>query len=164
MKPRKAILLVAFVLVISFMYVSVKSSPVISDTNKKEAYFGGLTFKSSLSEGLSDARNQNKPVLIYFWAIWCKWCEKFETETLTDARVNRMLTEDFILVASDLDSPLEDVPSRYGVSYPPREIFVDNNGEVIYDIPGYIDADTFYPILIAVKDEYNNRTATNRSI
>ncbi|MFQ6054945.1 MAG: thioredoxin family protein [Methanosarcinales archaeon] len=148
MKPRKVITLLAIVIIIGFMYVSVQSSPVLSD--EKYSYLGGLTWSKSLDEGFRIAQEQDKPILVYFWAQWCQYCEKLETETLPNEKVSKILKNDFVLVAIDLDEQGE-VAQRYGVSYPPQELFLDKNGTIITRVPGYVDADRFLRELKEVK-------------
>lgn len=151
MRQRKVINIVAIVLLVGFAYAAVQNSPVLSD--EKNSYLGGLVWTNSLEEGLAASQEQNKPVLVYFWAVWCQYCEKFETQTLPDERVKQKLNNDFILVAIDLDENKE-VPRKYGVSYPPHELFLDENGNVITRIPGYANADRFYSVLTEVSDNY----------
>lgn len=159
MKPKKLINIVAIVLMVGFAYAAMQIAPVLSDENN--SYLGGLVWNNSLDEGLAIAQEENKPVLVYFWAVWCQYCELFETETLTDPRVTEALANDFILVAIDLDENRE-VPARYGVSYPPHELFVDEYGTVITRIPGYVDADQFYAVVSDVS--YNYKLNQNQNL
>lgn len=151
MRTKKAITLVVLVFIIAFLYATINNSVVLSDENY--AYLSDYTWHKNLNDGLNISKEENKPVFVYFWAVWCQYCEKFETQTLTDPRVKKMLDEDFVLVAIDLDEDRV-VPARYGVSYPPHELFVDENGEVIDRVGGYVDADTFYNVLQYVKSDY----------
>ncbi|MFQ6072948.1 MAG: thioredoxin family protein [Methanosarcinales archaeon] len=148
MKPIKIITVLAIIIIIGFMYVSVQSSPVLSD--EKYSYLGGHIWNKSLDEGFRIAQEQDKPILVYFWAQWCPWCEKFETETLPEERIAKILKNEFVLVAIDLDEQ-RDVAQRYGVSYPPHELFLDKNGNIITRIPGYVDANRFLMVLNEVK-------------
>lgn len=136
---------------VSFAYAAVQNSPVLSDESK--SYLGGLVWTNSLEEGMAAAEEQNKPVLVYFWAVWCQYCEKFETNTLPDERVTKVLTDEFILVAIDLDENKE-IPRKYGVNYPPYELFLDEKGNVIKKVPGYVNSDRFHSILTEVSGNY----------
>lgn len=151
MRTKKAITLVVMVFVVTFVYATVHNSVVLSDEDY--AYLSDYKWHKDLDEGLAISKEENKPVFVYFWAVWCQYCEKFETRTLTDPRVKQMLEDDFVLVAIDLDED-RSVARRYGVSYPPHELFLEENGQVIDRVGGYIDADYFYQILQYAKANY----------
>jgi thioredoxin-related protein len=151
MKTRKALTILVLIFVVSFLYLTIHSSVVLSDKNY--AYISDYKWDKNLDNGLAIAKEENKPVFVYFWAVWCQYCEKFETQTLPDERVKQMLENDFVLVAVDLDDDRA-TAQRYGVSYPPHELFVDENGQIINRVGGYVDADYFYNVLQTVKADY----------
>lgn len=147
MRYKKALTLSMLVVTMLFLYYSLSAAPLISDSNY--TYLGGLRWYNTYDEGLKVAVAENKPMLVYFWAIWCTWCEKMNTEVYPDKEVSAILKEDFVLVAVDLDANKEDV-RRFNVQYPPNEIFVSPKGEVITRIPGYVRKEDFLPILLQV--------------
>lgn len=168
MRPKKIINIVVLVIIITFMYASVNSSSILSDS--KNAYLGGIKFYNSEGSGynntfgagmnasgyevaLAQAKAEDKPILIYFWAVWCQYCEKFETGTMPDPRVKSMMENDFILISVDLDED-RDVAQRWGVSYPPHELFITADEKEITRIPGYVDANSFTSTLQSVKAQY----------
>lgn len=63
---------------------------------------------TSLAEGLARGQKENKPVLVDFWATWCKNCFVMEKTVFTDSRVVERLTRDYVWVkyqAEDPDDP-----------------------------------------------------------
>ncbi|MBU4220441.1 MAG: thioredoxin family protein [Euryarchaeota archaeon] len=124
----------------------------LSDGNY--TYISDLTWyrsASGLEKGFQEASQENKPIVVYFWAIWCQYCAKFQAETLGNPQINKILENDYVRVAMDLDID-RDVSSKYGVSYPPYVIFLDGKGNVIDRIAGAVGPETFLPIVTQVRD------------
>lgn len=152
MKTKKLLSILVLILIISMAYGTYNislSEFKLSDPNN--SYLAGLTWSRSLDASLQKAQQENKPVAIYFWAIWCQYCARFQTDTLGNPQVKRILEEDYVLVAMDLDVD-RDVSRKYGVSYPPYVLFLDGNDNVLQRIPGAVDADYFLPIVTQVRD------------
>ncbi len=160
MKTKKLLTILVLVLIISFAYGSYNIALTkfkLSDSNN--TYLAGLTWyrsASGLEKGFQVAQQENKPVLVYFWAIWCQYCAKFQTDTLGNPQVKEILEKDYVLVAMDLDID-RDVSSKYGVSYPPYVIFMDESGNVLQRVPGAVDAGYLLPIVTQVRDAVRSK-------
>ena len=73
------------------------------------AMAAGDGWHTSLGEGLAEAKAEGKPVLVDFWATWCKNCLVMNETTLKDPAVLDRL-EGYVKVkvqAEDLDSAPE---------------------------------------------------------
>ncbi len=152
MKSKKLLTISTFIVIVAIAY----ATSTIAYTNFKlsdseYAYLGGLVWHKSIDKALTIAKQENKPVMVYFWAVWCQFCEKFETETLPDPEITKILTNDYVLVAIDLDEDRA-TANKYGVSYPPYVIFLDKSGNIIERIPGFVEANSFLPIIIKIRD------------
>ena len=160
MKTKKLISILVLVLIISFAYVSYSialSKFTLSD--KENSYLGGIQFHRSeagLEKGFQIAQQEKKPIMMYFWAIWCQYCAGFQTNTLGNPDVKKILEEDYVLVAMDLDVD-RDVAGKYGVSYPPYLIFMDGNGNVLQRVPGSVDAAYLLPIVTQVREKVRGK-------
>jgi len=77
-----------------------------------------LEWTSSLLTGLERAAQENKPILIDFWATWCKNCLAMDATTFQDPQVQDVL-QDFVLIkyqAEDLKaSPHKELLDHFGI-------------------------------------------------
>jgi len=105
------------------------------------------------------AQQENKPIVVYFGAIWCQKFAKFQTDILGNPNTNKILKEDYILVAMDLDID-RDIARNYNVSYPPYVLLFDKNWTVLKRVDGDTDADTF----LNMTTQVNNRIKAEWSI
>ncbi len=153
MRTKKLLSILVLILLISFAYgsynIALKEFK-LSDSNY--SYLAGLTWSRSLDASLQKAQAENKPVMIYFWAIWCQYCAKFQSDTLGNPQVKEILEKDYVLVAMDLDVD-RDISRKYGVSYPPYVLFLDGNDKVLERVPGAVDASYLLPIVTKVRDQ-----------
>jgi len=157
MRTKKLLSILVLILLISMAYGTYNIS--LSEfrlSDKNNSYLGGLTWSRSLDQSLQKAQQENKPVAIYFWAIWCQYCARFQSDTLGNPQVKEILEKDYVLVAMDLDID-RDVARKYGVSYPPYVLFLDGNDKVLERIPGAVDADYFLPIVTKVRDQVRGK-------
>lgn len=157
MKTKKLLSIIVLVLILAIAYGTYTIS--LNDftlSDKNNSYLGGLTWNRSLDKGFQLAQEQNKPIAVYFWAIWCQYCAGFQTNTLGNPEVKKILEEDYVLVAMDLDID-RDVARKYGVSYPPYVLFLDGNDKVLERVAGAVDAKTFLPIVTEVRDQVRRK-------
>lgn len=140
MKPRTGLTLAAIGVVLIFIALAGKTTQVVS--TKEHTYIGNLTWLNSYDAGLKKASQEDKPVVLYFWATWCKYCAKLNEEVLPSEEVNSKLRENFVLVAINIDEDKK-TTSKYGVQYPPAIIFVNSKGEVITKLMGYTPEENF---------------------
>jgi thioredoxin-related protein len=148
MQSKKLITLSVLAITVFFVYYSVNAAPLIDDG--EYTYISNIQWYNNYDEGLVAAQTENKPMLVYAWAIWCKFCKKLHEEVYPDPRIAPILQNDFILVAIDLDTNRKDT-DKFSFSYPPKLVFLDPTGEKITEIPGYVPADTLLPILEQIK-------------
>jgi thiol:disulfide interchange protein DsbD len=81
------------------------------------------------------AKQQKKPVMIDFWATWCKACIDLDKDTFSDEAVQDELRR-FISVKLDCtdsadDEKLTKIMQRYGAMDLPTVRFVDSNGKLL---------------------------------
>jgi len=154
MKPRKAMTLAFFVVLLSIGYFSMNAAPTLSDENY--SYHGDTRWQTNVSAAESTAAAEDKPVIVYFWTTWCTYCEDYNREVYSDPAVQSEL-DDFVKVAVNLDSDAPEasrVQRKYNVNYPPQHVIIRPDGEVLVRINGYAGTSDFLSYLEAAKSEY----------
>jgi len=90
-----------------------------------------LDWNPSIIDGLEKAKKEQKPVLIDFWATWCKNCLTMDATTFKNKSVQNAL-DDFILVkyqAEDLEaSPNKEVLDYFDVLGLPTYVIIEPKG------------------------------------
>ncbi|HYN44372.1 MAG TPA: thioredoxin family protein [Candidatus Limnocylindrales bacterium] len=114
----------------------------ISNIESDYIKLGGVTFHTSIEPGIREAKNQSKPVFLYFRSQTCYWCIVFENEALSDNKVIDLLNKEFVLISIDTFKQ-KNTAKNLNVRTTPYMIFFDKDGKEISRIPGYIPREEF---------------------
>lgn len=98
-----------------------------------------VSWLNDITTGINRGASSGKPVMIDFYADWCHWCRKLDSETYSDAKVKELLTN-FICVKINGDKK-PDLVSRYAVKGYPTVVFLDTEGDEISRVSGYLGPD-----------------------
>jgi len=111
----------------------------------------------SYEQALSRAQSDNRPILIDFWAEWCRPCLEMDRTTYADEEVGAFLNENFINLKVDVERG--SLASTYDIRSIPQVVFLSPAGEEITDsrIVGYVYPDSFLPRVEAVLNEWNQQ-------
>jgi hypothetical protein len=63
-------------------------------------------------EAFTDAKRENKPMLLDIGAVWCHWCHVMDRESYDDPEIAKIVNDHFIAVKVDRDERPE-IDSRY---------------------------------------------------
>lgn len=145
--------------------VEQKANPVVE--MHKEAAKAQETEKNKLQwysyeAALVKARKEGKFVMVDFYATWCKWCKKLESDTYTDPKVVEALRADFIPVKIDSESSgkvvyemrqitMSELADRYEVKSYPALWFIDKDGNKAKLLNGYLPPQDFLAYLRYIK-------------
>lgn len=116
----------------------------------------------SYEDALVKARKEGKFVMVDFYATWCKWCKKLDSDTYTDPKVVEALRADFIPVKVDSESSAKTVyemrqitmvelANQYGISSYPALWFLDKDGNKAKLLSGYLPPQDFLAYLRYIK-------------
>jgi len=144
-----------------------------NSNDKVSAKDGGEQIRwEQTSAGMENAGIQKKPVLMFFYADWCIYCKKMDSEVFSDPEISRFMNENFVSVRVNPEKDSETIeimgekvtPSKL-MSYTgsngfPTTLFLNNKKKPITTIPGFIEKKTFLSILRYLKDEcYENKVS-----
>ena len=135
-----------------------KDSPGEKNTGKVE--HSGETRWYSYKEGFAKALKEKKPMVIDFYADWCKWCKVMDKETFADSEVANKMNREFVAIRIHMDRPSQEPiqfkkhrlsPQEFshymGVKGLPTLVFLDATGEPITMLPGFVKKTHFLPVL-----------------
>lgn len=118
-------------------------------------------------DALTYAKKDNKFIFIYFWTETCPYCQKMKNITLSNKEVITYLNENFYSVSINANSPTiisktlnktgNGLANLYMIQGVPTSLFLKPNGEVLYNIPGYIE----YPNFILILKYINTKSYEN---
>ena len=104
----------------------------------------GLT---GLQQALEKASQQNKYVMLDFYADWCISCIEMEKYTFSDSRVQAALADTILLQADVTANDEQDqaLMNAFGLFGPPSMLFFDTSGQELakYRLVGFLDASDF---------------------
>lgn len=112
---------------------------------------------TSFEEAVGRAKEQGKPILVDVWAPWCGWCKKMEKDVYPE--LASTLNEDFILTRLNRDdnesrkkyqqyslTPLR-LAQKFKVQNVPAIVILSQEGEYLFHISGFTEADKLEEIL-----------------
>lgn len=139
-KGIKDILLIRLLAAVGFM---IWLFPVTAAAREKMPEVGFRPF----AEARALSSEQNKPIFIFFWSEDCYYCRKFTKEVLTVPQVAQLLNDHYIPVSVDLHNDEEKLGRAFKVRAVPNLWFLAPDGQVLTNVPGFVPAELFEPIL-----------------
>lgn len=141
---------------------TIEKDKAVHKSNSKEWY--------DFQEGLKIAEQEDKHIVIDFYADWCKWCKVMDEKTFSVPKVEKYLFENFVPIRINTESDDQvtfkgktfskrQLSGAFGVKGLPSLAFLTSNQEMITLIPGYIEKDQFLKIL-----EYINKECYKKQI
>ena len=124
------------------------------------------------NEGMALAAKEKKKAIIDFYASWCRWCKVMDRETFQNPEVAKYLSGHFVTIRIDAENKTDSIGyqgRRYtpaslarslGVQGYPSLAYLDEDGDLIALVPGYVPAEKFLPYLRYVQGNYYKRSMT----
>ena len=111
--------------------------------------FASDAFLHNYQKALEVAQTEKKEIYMLVTSESCRWCRKFENETLTDEATMKMLKENFVLLALTRD--VDYIPENLVASRVPKHFFLTKKGEIITSFLGFWNPEDFASFIEDVK-------------
>jgi thioredoxin-related protein len=98
------------------------------------------------NDALKAAKQENKPVVLYFYSNSCYYCRLMDKNTLGDKDVAARLKKDFVFFRINTDKS-SDLALFYQVRGTPLSWFLESTGRPIQQIPGYVEKADYQTLL-----------------
>ncbi|HED39334.1 MAG TPA: DUF255 domain-containing protein, partial [Chromatiales bacterium] len=118
-----------------------------STATEKHLAFKTVKSLADLQREVENASNNNRAVMLDFYADWCVDCKIMEKRTFTDAKVHKALNNVLLLQAdvTPNDETDQALLKAFGLFGPPAILFFDTDGNEIksHRVIGFMAADEF---------------------
>jgi len=105
---------------------------------------------SDYDNALKEAKKEKKDIYLFIGSEYCRYCEKFEKEVLSQDEVIERLKKSYVLIYLSRD--IDDIPSHLETTPVPRHYFLTKDGKVILTTIGGRSIEGFYELLDEVKE------------
>ncbi len=131
-----------------------REQEVEKDLVIKEEYFAEVVDKNdtveihSYLDALTQAKNNGKIIMLAIRATDCNYCDKMDSETLSNESVKEALKKDFITIYYNQD--LEALPLGLQSGMTPNFVFVNRDENIINQYPGMRTPQEFKEVLTEI--------------
>ncbi len=94
------------------------------------AFQGWYEDQKGYDRAMKDVKTMNSPALVYFYASWCPYCKRFNTQILSDAKVREFVKNyPHVRIAPDNGQAERSLMDSYGATGYPSFYVVLPSGE-----------------------------------
>ena len=110
-----------------------------TDTKNSLPPFKLVTQQNEVETLLAEARSNNQPTLVDFYADWCLDCKRMDRTTYLEASVNKALTgwQLIKIDVTETNQNAKDVKRMFSVFGPPATLFINANGQELENLRQY---------------------------
>ena len=165
------------ILILGLLFISCTNSSETAIAESKEAQNPAatsdiksvkdarVTWYHDWDKGMEAAKRDAKPVLIDFFAEWCKWCHVMDEQTFSAPEIKNRFSKNWVTIRVNTEDKnryatydgksmsYQDLSGYFRVTGLPSYLFMDKDGKPIHLLPGYVPKEQFGPLLDYMKDE-----------
>ncbi len=104
-----------------------------------------IAWQETYAAAQAKAKKESKPILVLITSEQCRWCRKFEATTLQEDPIIDHINSRFIPVHVTRDKSA--YPKHLTAKMVPMNYFLDENGKILYSMPGYWGVEDYQSIL-----------------
>jgi uncharacterized protein len=112
-------------------------------------------------EAFREARQQDKPLMLFLTAFWCRFCQRMDEGAFSDDENIALLNAYFIAIRAE-DTQRPDVNTRYNLNGWPTIAFMAPEGELL-GATNYLPAEEFGSLLVRLYMLYQEKKDEIRS-
>lgn len=87
-------------------------------------------------EAINQAKQQNKPLLMFVYTDYCPWCDKIKQHTLKHKKTIEFISKNYIFLS--IDKEKDEYPEKFIPRFIPTTYLIDaKTQEEIYALYGY---------------------------
>ena len=155
-----------------YIYALVALLMFVSPLYAQENTTGISFFKGTFEEALVKAKQENKPLFVDFYAVWCVPCKKMAKTVFTQEAVGKYFNEHFISLQLDAEKGENvQIAKNYKVVAYPTVAFIAPDGKALSVNTGAMNADELMEAAKIVAGEsvsfeelYNKYKANNNDL
>ena len=149
-------------LIIAFLLLALSAMPVASFATVQ----GGWQRAGWLDDfetAVEKARAGNRPLLVYFDALWCSWCQQYKREVLDRPKVQSFVQRHYVAVVVDFDAR-PDLFSRFGGVGLPFTVILSAEGRLVNRFVGILSEPNFLAMLQENMERSGGQPVTDSDI
>ncbi len=113
-------------------------------------------------DAFQKARAQDRPVMLFLGAFWCRYCQRMDEEAFSDRESMALLNAYFIALRVE-NAKRPDIDARYNLNGWPTIAFFAPNGKLLA-AANYLPGEEFKELLLNVYMEYERRKEDFRAM
>jgi thioredoxin-related protein len=112
---------------------------------------------NGMQEEINRAKAENKEILVFFFSKYCSYCTKMERDVLKSNEISKILQRDIVYLGVDVEKN-SDTAIKFGIRGYPTTVLLNDKGELLARIVGYIKKDDFKVILRFLVGKHYKKT------